>query len=97
MMIPKRKRVKDLKAIKRARKEWCELCGNPYELREVHHIRTKGSGGGDVSENLVCLCCVCHRKVHTGQIDKETLLKIKSEDTGLSVQEIKSLLWGGGT
>ena len=75
--VPKMKRIKDLKAIKKARLDWCEVCGGSYSL-QVHHIKTKASGGNDVAENLICLCAICHTKAHAGQIDKETLRRVKS-------------------
>lgn len=35
---------------------------------QPHHIKTKGSGGGDELENLITLCWKCHRLVHDGHI-----------------------------
>ena len=78
-MIPKPKRIKDEKLLKEYRKGHCELCGNPYRL-EVHHIISKGAGGDDVPENLITLCAFCHFKVHSGQIKKDELYKIKGGD-----------------
>lgn len=34
----------------------------------VHHIKTRGSGGGDVEDNLALLCVFCHNLAHSGQI-----------------------------
>ena len=41
----------------------CEACGNPAP-GGPHHIRTRGSGGGDTSENLLQLCGYCHQMIH---------------------------------
>ena len=75
-MFPKPKRTKDSELLKQYRKGHCELCGNPYRL-EVHHIKSRGSGGDDVEENLITLCAFCHYKVHSGLIKKEELQRIK--------------------
>lgn len=77
-MIPKPKRVVDKKAIEEARKPYCELCGC-REGVQVHHIKSKGSGGGDTPENLISLCWVCHRKVHDGLIKREVLRRGENE------------------
>ena len=39
------------------------FCGN-YSAAP-HHIRTRGSGGGDESENLLALCTTHHTEAHT--------------------------------
>lgn len=77
-MYPKPKRIRDKKAIEEARKPYCELCGR-HGIMHVHHIKSKGSGGGDVPDNLICLCWGCHRKVHDGVIKRERLRRGKSE------------------
>jgi 5-methylcytosine-specific restriction endonuclease McrA len=46
----------------------------------VHHIRTKGSGGGDTEDNLICLCVVCHARAHSGEISKDELLWFLDQD-----------------
>ena len=74
--IPKPKTFKSRENIRKAKKDYCEVCGDPYML-EIHHIRTKASGGEDYLENLICLCRICHTKVHNGQISRETLFRIK--------------------
>ena len=74
--IPKPKRYKSHENIRKAKKDYCEVCGDPYML-EIHHLQSKGSGGQDYLENLICLCRTCHTKAHNGQISRETLLRIK--------------------
>ena len=46
--------------------EPCEVC----ELRpgsEVRHRVFRSQGGGDVPENFVWACTVCHRDLHEGR------------------------------
>ena len=37
---------------------------------DAHHIKTKGSGGGDNPENLITLCRGHHNDAHAGKITK---------------------------
>ena len=59
----KKKRLTDTRLIKKLRAMDCAAC-----MRDgpsvVHHIRTKGSGGPDVFENLLPLCVPCHTDIH---------------------------------
>jgi len=71
-MLEKPKRIEDKKAIEEARKDYCEYCVSNWNL-QVHHVKSKGSGGGDVPENLITLCAKCHTKAHNGEISKEEL------------------------
>ncbi len=73
---PKPSRKKSKKTREKARKDCCEYCGK-YGSVEVHHIKSKGSGGQDTPENLVSLCGVCHTKVHNGEIEKAELQALK--------------------
>lgn len=74
-MAPKPRRIRNHRAIQAARRPRCEVCGNTWSL-QVHHIRSRGAGGDDLPENLICLCVECHTKVHAGQISRETLCGI---------------------
>jgi len=82
-MLSKNKRIKDQKAIDKARKENCEYCGQPGN--NVHHILTKGSGAPDIAENLINLCFICHTRVHQGNIKRESLFEI------VSIREFKHI------
>ena len=73
--FPKHKRIVDPKAIHRTRRDRCELCGSNQGL-QVHHIKSRGAGGDDAPDNLICLCYVCHRKTHDGLITRERLREI---------------------
>lgn len=56
--------LKALKEAVRQRDDWrCTRCGKHAPL-QVHHVKPRGRGGGDVLENLVSLCVPCHRKAH---------------------------------
>lgn len=48
----------------------CQHChGRRKDSRlEVHHIRYRSQGGSDDSDNLITLCCSCHRDLHAGKI-----------------------------
>lgn len=68
MEVPKPKRLRSRKTIEEVRAiGYCQICGAQKGL-EVHHIRTRGAGGGDERENLVCLCNYHHRLVQDGLI-----------------------------
>jgi hypothetical protein len=74
-------RIVDPKVIEAARKKICELCGDARGPFEVHHIKSVGSGGDDVSDNLINLAkgpgtCDCHGRVHAGLISRQALLQI---------------------
>ncbi|WP_422444340.1 HNH endonuclease [Thermoanaerobacterium sp. DL9XJH110] len=74
--VPKpRKRIVDRKAIRAAKRPRCQVCGSTWMLC-VHHIRSRGAGGDDVPENLVCLCADCHAKAHAGIISKVRLREL---------------------
>lgn len=77
----KRSRIVDKGAIREARRERCEYCGGTWGL-QVHHIKSRGSGGDDVAENLICLCEVCHTRAHSGEISKEELRETRRGDNG---------------
>ena len=51
-MFPKHKRIVNRKMIQACRKNRCEYCGAATNI-EPHHINTRGSGGGDIKENLI--------------------------------------------
>ena len=73
--VPKPQRLRDPKAIKTARAIHCLVCGSPWNLA-VHHIKSKGSGGGDVPDNLITICGNCHGMAHSGEISKDRLRSV---------------------
>lgn len=67
------KRIRDPDALRRFRLEHqgepCDLC----ELRlgvHVHHKTFRSQGGGDVPDNLLWLCYICHDDIHSGRLDR---------------------------
>jgi len=47
-----------------ARDGWrCQDCGTARNL-QIHHLRSRSRLGGDVEENLITLCAVCHGTRH---------------------------------
>lgn len=40
---------------------------------DVHHIDTRGSGGDDVLENLICVCRKHHNQAHQKKITRGAL------------------------
>lgn len=73
--FPKNARIENKKLINQKAHK-CEYCHKRNCYTNTHHIKSKGSGGGDTEENLIELCSNCHRKVHDGIIKKQDLLKI---------------------
>ena len=41
----------------------CQRCGSCKDL-QVHHMQPRSQLGGDVEENLITVCSVCHREIH---------------------------------
>lgn len=63
----------------------CCMCGwnyksripnDPRSLLELHHIEHHADGGGNVEENLITLCNVCHDEVHRSHTPSEKLLSL---------------------
>ena len=73
---PKNTRIKNKKVLKN-KQGMCKLCGKCGQT-EKHHIKSKGSGGDDSEENLIEVCRMCHTKIHTGEIRKKDILKMKN-------------------
>jgi len=60
---PKPSRDVDEKFLKQMRKLKCLCCGYPGPS-DAHHIKSKGSGGGDDAWNVIPLCRGCHQEIH---------------------------------
>ena len=41
----------------------CQSCGSLSAV-EVHHKRFRSHQGADAKNNLITLCCKCHRDIH---------------------------------
>ncbi len=46
-------------AFAKMRLEGCAACGSMYQT-EIHHIKTRGSGGSNHESNCIPLCSGCH-------------------------------------
>lgn len=65
----KKKRIVNKELLRSYHGKKCEVkdCNS---LGVPHHIKTRGSGGDDVAENLICLCIEHHTEIH--KIGKDT-------------------------
>lgn len=63
MIDPKHKRKVDLNLLAEVRSLPCAACGTVGN-NHAHHLKTRGSGGDDVAENLISLCATHHNEVH---------------------------------
>lgn len=63
MSLQKVKRVKNKKLTDSYEHKPCLVCG--LRLSCAAHIKSKGSGGHDIPENLLVLCKLCHTEQHT--------------------------------
>ena len=55
------------------------LHGGCSEGKDPHHIKSRGSGGGDEPENIITLCRRHHNDAHAGRISKYELYAILTE------------------
>jgi len=44
----------------------CQRCGSLQGV-EVHHLEHRSQGGGDLQQNLICLCHRCHKSAHSAR------------------------------
>lgn len=87
-MIPKPRSLRDLRAIKRARKRYCENCPGKWKL-EVHHIIPKSVCRLDHPLNLVTLCGHCHYDlIPSGKLTQEMLFEVVAKREGLILDEV---------
>ena len=78
----------------------CQLCYRFFspDMLAPHHIKTVGSGGGDVLGNLISLCAECHTRVHTSgkwvlyEALKSRIVADDPEDYETQINEIKDRL-----
>lgn len=91
--FPKPKRIRDKKAIREARKPWCELCGRTNWI-EVHHIVAIGFAqrGHDLKENLIALCTECHDLAQEGKISRVQLINLVAVREKKTEEEIWELI-----
>lgn len=58
----KTKRLVDEPFLAELRKISCVICA--HKETEIHHIKTRGSGGGDYAWNCIPVCRFCHQRIH---------------------------------
>lgn len=63
MLFPKPKRLKDKKALAKVRKVPCLACGS--KKVDVHHIKSRKTGGPDIDWNILPTCRWHHNEVHS--------------------------------
>jgi hypothetical protein len=63
-MFPKPKRIVDKELLAEFKNKPCAVGKNCLGDVVAHHIKTKGSGGHDVSKNLRALCVRHHTEIH---------------------------------
>ena len=61
--MSKNKRVVDKELCDRTKHTPCAVCGQ-VPAGDVHHVTTRGAGGGDTKENLMPLCRAHHTEIH---------------------------------
>lgn len=84
----KHKRIVNRKIINLMRSNTCEYCGRQCNI-EPHHVFSRGSGGGDIKENLIQLCSQCHINTHAGRMpNKEECISIIGKREHLYAGEV---------
>lgn len=89
---PKKMRISDPLAIMAARRrDGCCLYGLVAQDGcvpgyDAHHIDTKGSGGNDALENLICLCRKHHDQAQSRRIAAKKLREVLAQFYGYSYE-----------
>ena len=68
-MFQKKLPFRSKENIRKMRHSKCQLCGKGPPS-DAHHIKTRGSGGGDELENLIAACRSCHTRIHMEGLKK---------------------------
>jgi len=68
-----------MKALNRIYKPCCMICGWDKAPCDCHHIIERKNGGKNELNNGIILCPNCHRLVHFGQFNTDTLLLHRSK------------------
>lgn len=78
--FPKPKRTINKDVIEKCRSYGiCMVGGDCFGVLDIHHIKSRGSGGGDIEGNVILLCRHHHTLAHAGKISKSILYKKVSE------------------
>ena len=88
-----RKQREDLKPRKERKRQRCIVTGCYKQIDYGrHHILQKSILLVDHELNLIDLCPECHGKADEGIIGAADLFELKSQETGISVEEILKIL-----
>lgn len=80
-------------AMVQVRKMACVACG--YPRSNVHHVKTRGAGGGDIG-NIVPLCHECHMRLHRvgrSTFEKGNFPGFTMEEAAEAVTDILERRW----
>lgn len=69
--FPKQVRIRNNATLNEIRKKPCAACRRPGPS-DPHHVKSRGAGGGDTSDNLLPLCRRCHQEWHRIGIESFT-------------------------
>lgn len=78
---------------------WCDYCRRAVSSRSPHHVFSKGAGQIDAHFNIAALCDVfsggldCHHRVHTGEIDDDSILAMVATREHCHQDDIKQLVY----
>lgn len=89
---PKQKRIVDKELVAKIRaKGYCMMSGKGecWGGLDVHHIRTRGSGGDDVEDNLILLCRNHHNLAGTHFITRAELYAAIRRDKLLHLHDFR--------
>lgn len=90
----KQKRIVSLENILSVKKHNCEFEGCNRKTEGLpHHIRSVGSGGDDIKENLIQLCSFHHIEAHSGKIKKQTLFLIVEKRESISYEQLIEIVY----
>lgn len=67
--------------------KFCENCGKTGYTEE-HHIKTRGSGGKDISLNKIRLCVECHKNAQEYKISRYHLIQIVAKREKVTPEEV---------
>jgi 5-methylcytosine-specific restriction endonuclease McrA len=60
----------------------CVRCGSGGPL-QAHHLQFRSQQGGDLYENLISLCFLCHDKLHGSKLERTKLIeKLRGRESG---------------
>lgn len=88
--FPKPQTIRSQRTIDEIRRaaETCEVPSCSRRPSEVHHIRSKGSGGPDIRENLIALCSEHHRDAQEYRIPQVDLFRITAAREGIPLAQV---------